>query len=1108
MKVIFAESGREITIDNECCPNLLSLKKYLETITNINYNQQIILLPTGIQVKDKNYISNLNSDNNNTNNTTIFILFNRQHLEFGPDLISSDSLECLVKKGLPIIGNDEDDDKKLKDIFDSCLSLDNDIRKQKGRSNISQFTELYKLMSHNIHYTCNMITDLANQNGDISINIINELKSQNIALNAALLNLENHIKTTYDSQNKFERIAKRELMKTTQILLAVQKDITFMQNLRLHPRIQTQLDEQRLLQSPSLSSSSPSSSHSNDHFSITVFIEMKVKLEKEYDRLEKKVKKQSHKMDDIRQQANHINIQRSGSEVVLTKVTDLNQEIQMAFDKIRYDLKPRLEEYWDFNMDLDRMNDILLDYSDDNSINNGNNTNSSREKNSTDHYHSHEVNNRINDNKNYNHDTDVKDHPSSPTMNNNSNSYNNNNIIKLSNKQQLQHLFSLQTSIKTFLTIMIEEKKDTMINFFRCLQKVSSLEESIASLLLSIRNLGKDLKKLNHQTNHLHRLSKNVIKSYGIMLIEIWRRDQYYQIITKNAELLNNLFTSFTLTEKQYRDLFQNKLYMVDGIDISYLNNEINSEICLIPFILEEFNKDKLSSATTLEISISSDQYNILKQRNLLCKLDVLEYISMIDSYYTFQGKQDDIIIDMVQTLNSILNNELKRLTQGLIKLGLPNNKSKKKIPNTIPFSSPSTPLSSTQNSSPLMQVQPSFSMPFLSQTTHNWSSSSNDYAENQDLKLKIQKLEEQLKQDRQLYEQQRMFLHEEIKAKDKQILEKEQQWLSKVKELEEKLNKEKYEHEHDILEWKTRYEEALDIEQQKHYRRLSDFHERLDAKNLEYAKLERRLSQSLPSLPPTSPSSLLSQIETVHHGSNEPTLSSSSALINHHQQHHQHHKEENKIIHPMAIHLAIKSKELSFKEQSFAQEIQDLVFHHQALVDNMKTEHEETILVLKEYHEQEIKQIQMESETYIQTLRDQLLEEQDNKIQQLNKTWEQQIIQMKQEKKEEEESTLLVERLNLEKEKRKEHDQLNKQLTWSRAELNMILKEQEYAIQLAKQLIYTMDDTFDINDMNFTLQTLLEKIIRMVSKFETNNYIENQSKSSFHFENIMPFFM
>ncbi|KAI9300919.1 hypothetical protein BJ944DRAFT_15078 [Cunninghamella echinulata] len=624
MKVIFAESGREITIDNEDCPNLPSLKKYLETITNINYDQQIILLPSGIQVKDKNYISNLNSDNNNSNITNIYILFNRQHLEFGPDLINNDSLERLVNKGLPVIDNEEDDDKKLKDIFNSCLSLDNDIRKQKGRSNISQFTELYKLMSHNIHYICNLITDLANKNGDISISIINELKSQSIALNAALLNLENHIKTTYDSQNKFERIAKRELMKTTQILLAIQKDITFMQNLRLHPRIQTQLDEQHLQQSPSLSSSS----HSNDHFSITVFIEMKVKLEKEYDRLEKKVKKQSHKMDDIRQQANHINIQRSGSEVVLTKVMDLNQEIQIAFDKIQYDLKPRLEEYWDFNTDLDRMNDILLDYSDDNSIDDSTNTNNPIEKNSTDYHHSHDINNSLNgynNNKNYHHEKSVEDHPNSLTMNDKTNSYNNNTIMKLSNKQQLQHLFSLLTSIKTFLIIMIEEKKDTMINFFRCLQKVSSLEESIASLLLSIRNLGKDLKKLNHQTNRLHYLSKNVIKSYGIMLIEIWRRDQYYQIITKNAELLNNLFTSFTLTEKQYRDIFQNKLYMVDGIDISYLNNEINNEICIIPFILEEFNKDKLSSPTTLEISISSDQYNILKQRNLLCKLDVLD---------------------------------------------------------------------------------------------------------------------------------------------------------------------------------------------------------------------------------------------------------------------------------------------------------------------------------------------------------------------------------------------------------------------------------------------------------------------------------------------------
>lgn len=42
----------------------------------------------------------------------------------------------------------------------------------------------------------------------------------------------------------------------------------------------------------------------------------------------------------------------------------------------------------------------------------------------------------------------------------------------------------------------------------------------------------------------------------------------------------------------------------------------------------------------------------------------------MIDSYYTIQGKQDEMVINMIQTLNSTFNNELKRLTQELIKLG------------------------------------------------------------------------------------------------------------------------------------------------------------------------------------------------------------------------------------------------------------------------------------------------------------------------------------------------------------------------------------------------------------------------------------------------------
>lgn len=238
----------------------------------------------------------------------------------------------------------------------------------------------------------------------------------------------------------------------------------------------------------------------------------------------------------------------------------------------------------------------------------------------------------------------------------------------------------------------------------------------------------------------------------------------------------------------------------------------------------------------------------------------------------------------------------------------------------------------------------------------------------------------------------------------------------------------------------------ALDIEQQKHYRRLSDFHERLEAKNLEYAKLERRLSQSLPSLSPTS--TIITPLSSP--SSSTSLLYETEKIQSYQHQHHQKHEEENKIIHPMAIHLAIKSKELTFKEQLFAQELQDIKLHHQAVIDNMKTEHEETISVLKEYHDHEKEMMKMELNISLQKLSDDLNQEHEMNIKNLNTLWEQKLNHLLEEVEQRlnhqlEEQKMENEKLIWEKEKLKDYEQLKMQLRWSRAELDMVTKKRIY---------------------------------------------------------------
>ncbi|KAI8334380.1 hypothetical protein BC941DRAFT_104162 [Chlamydoabsidia padenii] len=590
MIIIFAESGKGTSIDNDSVPTLSSLKEYLYTRTNIPIDQQILLSPSGIQTKDTNYAPTLSTDT--------FILFNRQHLERNNDLLSSSDnksgtlqqeawLNTLVDKHMPVMV----DTSPLTRHYTALTSLVNKYKqRQQDWSNLECTTFCHQWIK-TIQRFAQEVANISSQHGLLADTVTQELKMQTMALKAALSNLDNHIKSTYHSQTKFERIAKKKLAKHTQSMALVDRDLSFMHEIKLHSQIQTPLC------SPPFESQLQ---YLIDCFSITPMASLKAQLQEDYDRLVKKTHQLNDKMKTIYRQSQQINIQHTGKATL----GDIQSYLTMINDVWHH-----LELRWKRLDDDERMKHIIGD-----TVNrmeqqmyflNDSGTNDSRE---------------------------YKDDDTNTEM---ESTIKKTDITDIPDEDLAKRLLLYESFIRTALETILEEKRNVMVNFFRYLQTISHLEESIANLFLSLRHLGNDIKQLGQRTEQLETVSNGIIEGYGLMLIELWRRNQYHQIISKNADLLTGLFSAFASSERQYRAKFQTDICMIDGLESLLLGNtKIKDNICIIPFIYKDFINDEPSCTTipALDITLApqhqtpSDRNNkaiVLLEPPLICKKDV-----------------------------------------------------------------------------------------------------------------------------------------------------------------------------------------------------------------------------------------------------------------------------------------------------------------------------------------------------------------------------------------------------------------------------------------------------------------------------------------------------
>lgn len=276
-----------------------------------------------------------------------------------------------------------------------------------------------------------------------------------------------------------------------------------------------------------------------------------------------------------------------------------------------------------------------------------------------------------------------------------------------------------------------------------------------------------------------------------------------------------------------------------------------------------------------------------------------------------------------------------------------------------------------------------------------------------------------------------------------------------------------------------------MDTEQQKHHRRLAYFHERLTAKNAEYAELEQQLTQSEPTSPvqeqhgkaiaPENMAASLDRKMTMlmmeENKANEvitPTRWRRSASLDATATVSPYPMKRPIIMAPIAqphdlnletaLHRLSPSKSrhnhntldnsaaLSFKDELYAQELQDMTLRHQASVDNMISEYEENRMELLAQHAREKEVWKIEHEVELQETCTKLSQEHSTILDEMNQSWQKKwddlVAQTERDQCIQKQQWIQqFESAKLEWETRhaKENADLRKQLSWSKGELHMV---------------------------------------------------------------------
>ncbi|KAI8979142.1 hypothetical protein BDF20DRAFT_482146 [Mycotypha africana] len=642
MRLILAESGSEIETSNKFLrshdvKDLMELQKEVHNRANIKPADQILLSLNGIQIKPTAQDTN-----------TLWQQINVVEEQLWGKKLVADRQDTLVVFNRRYITMQQFESTPIDDSF--LLLVDEGSNSKYFDANLSKHYN-GEIPSWNLmnawfdgkltknSFEINpekILTNLNNRKMKTLSNIsklTSETRNHYIALSAALHNLESHVRTAEETVNKFNRIAQREFSKQAAALTAMDLDTRLIQQIKIHPYILESIVTVDGVKSSALtteakeSSTSATATPSQESFLIDY----------------------AAPLEQLREAKQALQKRFDELTLATTEQTNKIQFIHKQANQIRncenfvcFTSTEEAEEFEGYSQLW-----------------------GSSEK---------KINERL-----------IKE-PAFIATNENRKTVNRELILSL------KVAYTCEMGSRDHEASTKMKKQKAWNAFVQGMQKISQIEQSISHVYPKLAELEQKVKALRLELEKGQgALIRRIITGYGVLLIELWRREQYSQIVSENADLLSDLFQQFGEREQRYRHAFNNKeiVCLEDATQLFFSERANDKKPALLPFKVKGLNDLPILSQTTLtqQKDVGQMTSTVLKKGTAISRKDIEALIKFISTFYAEsinQHEESEFLKDIISPiLQQKFERETTRLNRALMHLGLPDpgqHQQKKKL--------------------------------------------------------------------------------------------------------------------------------------------------------------------------------------------------------------------------------------------------------------------------------------------------------------------------------------------------------------------------------------------------------------------------------------------
>ncbi|KAI8977957.1 hypothetical protein BDB01DRAFT_726815 [Pilobolus umbonatus] len=391
--------------------------------------------------------------------------------------------------------------------FDGNISL-KALQKLLGKQSATQTCDAYLTLFGNFDAYSQSLMKIITHHMQLARQIVEEQKLQSMAINVAMTNLETHNKKKQQCIQPFITNAERELNRQNNLLSSVHNDIEILRHIHVHPDIMSIMD--------------------TDKVSLLDYIDL-------------------HYIETVRKDTLLI------SDYLSSEINEL-RAMSASLDQSEKELQAHVED----NNDLHSLDTLLIDIQEIQQK-----AQFLRDKIKRD---LHRIYGKISGLLNIPLSSLSSSSIQSVTMET-SNAQSKklfetfNHLADIHIKDYMPKLFKYEITIRQRVTELTNSKRRSIQIFTEHMNEVSTIQNDIASVPPRIEKAEDALLqfKQKYGLNDLV-IVRDILFSYGALMIELVRRKEYTHLLRNNADLLSDLMSTYRNEEEKRREYFRHKI--------------------------------------------------------------------------------------------------------------------------------------------------------------------------------------------------------------------------------------------------------------------------------------------------------------------------------------------------------------------------------------------------------------------------------------------------------------------------------------------------------------------------------------------------------------------